>query len=60
MVSGFRVPASLAPPIGELMSNRPAEVVAAELNELLSLAASHYHVREGADAFMTLSFLRLP
>ena len=60
MVSGSRVLASLALPIGGLMSDRPAEEVSAGLNELLSLAASHYHIWEGADAFMTLSFLALP
>jgi adenine deaminase len=28
--------------------------------ELLRLASEHYHIWEGADAFMTLSFLALP
>ena len=31
-----------------------------KLRELLKLAGEHYHIWEGADAFMTLSFLALP
>lgn len=60
MVSGGRVIAELPLPVGGLMSERPAAEVSARLNELLALASSHYHIWEGADAFMTLSFLALP
>lgn len=60
MVSESRLLASLPLPVGGLMSERPAEEVSARLNELLKLASSHYHIWEGADAFMTLSFLALP
>lgn len=60
MVSGGRVLAELPLPVGGLMSERPAAEVSARLNELLELASSHYHIWEGADAFMTLSFLALP
>ncbi len=60
MVSEGRVIAELPLPVGGLMSERPAEEVSARLNELLALASSHYHIWEGADAFMTLSFLALP
>ncbi|MBR5882091.1 MAG: adenine deaminase [Mailhella sp.] len=60
MVSGGEVLAELPLPIGGLMSDRPAEEVAQKLQELLSLASGHYHIWEGADAFMTLSFLALP
>ena len=60
MVSEGRVLAELPLPVGGLMSERPAAEVSAKLNELLELASSHYHIWEGADAFMTLSFLALP
>ena len=60
MVSGGRVLAELPLPIGGLMSDEPAEAVANRLRELLQLAHEHYHIWEGADAFMTLSFLALP
>lgn len=60
MVSAGRVIAELPLPVGGLMSERPAAEVSAKLNELLALASSHYHIWEGADAFMTLSFLALP
>ncbi|MBQ2761008.1 MAG: adenine deaminase [Mailhella sp.] len=60
MVSGGRVLAELPLPIGGLMSDEPAEAVANRLRELLKLAHEHYHIWEGADAFMTLSFLALP
>lgn len=60
MVSGGRVLAELPLPIGGLMSDEPAESVANRLRELLKLAHEHYHIWEGADAFMTLSFLALP
>jgi len=60
MVAGGKVLNELALPIGGLMSDRPGEEVAAKLMELLKLAADHYHIWEGADAFMTLSFLALP
>lgn len=60
MVSEGRVLAALPLPVGGLMSERPAAEVSAKLNELLELASSHYHIWEGADAFMTLSFLALP
>ena len=60
MVSGGRGLAELPLPVGGLMSERPAAEVSARLNELLELASSHYHIWEGADAFMTLSFLALP
>ncbi len=60
MVSEGRVLAELPLPVGGLMSERPAAEVSARLNELLELASSHYHIWEGADAFMTLSFLALP
>ena len=60
MVSEGRVLAELPLPVGGLMSERPAAEVSARLNELLELASSHYHIWEGADAFMTLSFLVLP
>lgn len=60
MVSQGKVLARLPLPVGGLMSDRPAEEVSAGLNELFALASSHYHIWEGADAFMTLSFLALP
>ena len=60
MVSKGKVIAELPLPIGGLMSDRPAEEVAQKLRELLGLARSHYDIWEGADAFMTLSFLALP
>lgn len=60
MVSEGRVLAELPLPVGGLMSESPAAEVSARLNELLELASSHYHIWEGADAFMTLSFLALP
>ncbi|WP_298068585.1 adenine deaminase [uncultured Mailhella sp.] len=60
MVSGGECLASLPLPLGGLMTDRPAEETAAKLDKLLKLAASHYHIWEGADAFMTLSFLALP
>ena len=60
MVSGGKVLDELPLPIGGLMSDRPAEEVAEKLKALLALADSHYHIWEGADAFMTLSFLALP
>ena len=60
MVSEGRVLAELPLPVGGLMSECPAAEVSARLNELLELASSHYHIWEGADAFMTLSFLALP
>ena len=60
MVSKGKVIAELPLPIGGLMSDQPAEVVADKLRELLKLANEHYHIWEGADAFMTLSFLALP
>ena len=60
MVSKGKVIAELPLPIGGLMSDQPAEVVADKLHELLKLAGDHYHIWEGADAFMTLSFLALP
>ena len=60
MVSGGRVLAELPLSIGGLMSDEPAEAVANRLRELLKLAHEHYHIWEGADAFMTLSFLALP
>ena len=60
MVSKGKVLAELPLPIGGLMSDQPAEAVAAKLRELLQLASEHYHIWEGADAFMTLSFLALP
>ena len=60
MVSKGKVLAELPLPIGGLMSDRPAADVAQKLEELLALARDHYHIWEGADAFMTLSFLALP
>ena len=60
MVSRGKVIAELPLPIGGLMSDRPAAEVAQKLEELLELARTHYHIWEGADAFMTLSFLALP
>ena len=60
MVAGGRVLASLPLPVGGLMSESPAEEVAGKLKELLEVASSHYHIWEGADAFMTLSFMALP
>ncbi|WP_458399326.1 adenine deaminase [Mailhella sp.] len=60
MVSGGKVIAELPLPIGGLMSDRPAAEVAQKLEELLELARTHYRIWEGADAFMTLSFLALP
>ena len=60
MVSEGRVLAELPLPVGGLMSESPAAEVSAALNTLLELASSHYHIWEGADAFMTLSFLALP
>ena len=60
MVSKGEVIAELPLPIGGLMSDRPAEEVAQKLRELLGLARAHYDIWEGADAFMTLSFLALP
>lgn len=60
MVAGGRVLASLPLPVGGLMSESPAEEVAGKLKELLEIASSHYHIWEGADAFMTLSFMALP
>ena len=60
MVSQGKVLARLPLPVGGLMSDRPAAEVSARLNELFALASSHYHIWEGADAFMTLSFLALP
>lgn len=60
MVSKGEVLAELPLPIGGLMSDRPAADVAQKLEELLALARDHYHIWEGADAFMTLSFLALP
>ena len=60
MAAGGKCLASLPLPIGGLMTDRSAEETSAKLKELLELAASHYHIWEGADAFMTLSFLALP
>lgn len=60
MVSQGKGLARLPLPVGGLMSDRPAEEVSARLNELFALASSHYRIWEGADAFMTLSFLALP
>ena len=60
MVAKGRVIAELPLPIGGLMSDQPAEAVADKLRELLKLASEYYHIWEGADAFMTLSFLALP
>jgi len=60
MASKGKVLAELPLPIGGLMSDRPAAEVAQKLEELLALARDHYHIWEGADAFMTLSFLALP
>lgn len=60
MVSKGKVIAELPLPIGGLMSDQPAEFVADKLRELLKFASEHYHIWEGADAFMTLSFLALP
>ncbi|MGN1038251.1 MAG: adenine deaminase C-terminal domain-containing protein, partial [Mailhella sp.] len=60
MVSGSKLLAALPLPVGGLMSEHPASEVASELEKLLRLADEHYHIWEGADAFMTLSFLALP
>ena len=60
MVSGGKVLSSLSLPVGGLMSERPAAEVAGKLKELLDVASAHYHIWEGADAFMTLSFMALP
>ena len=60
MVSKGEVLDELSLPIGGLMSDQPADEVAQKLNELLRLACFHYRIWEGADAFMTLSFLALP
>ena len=60
MVSGKKVLSSLSLPVGGLMSENSAEEVAGRLKELLEVASSHYHIWEGADAFMTLSFMALP
>ncbi|HJD96308.1 adenine deaminase [Mailhella massiliensis] len=60
MIAGGKVLAALPLPVGGLMSERPAAEVAAKLKELLEVASSHYHIWEGADAFMTLSFMALP
>mgnify|MGYP003291497571 CR=1 FL=1 len=60
MVSKGEVLDELPLPIGGLMSDQPADEVAQKLNELLRLACFHYRIWEGADAFMTLSFLALP
>ncbi len=60
MVSQGRCLESLPLPLGGLMTDSPIEETAAKLDRLMELAASHYHIWEGADAFMTLSFLALP
>ena len=60
MVSGKKVLSSLSLPVGGLMSENSAEEVAGRLKKLLEVASSHYHIWEGADAFMTLSFMALP
>ncbi len=60
MVSGSKLLAALPLPVGGLMSEHPASEVASDLEKLLRLADEHYHIWEGADAFMTLSFLALP
>lgn len=60
MTSAGKVLDELPLPIGGLMSDQPADEVARKLNELLRLACFHYRIWEGADAFMTLSFLALP
>ena len=60
MVSGKKVLSSLSLPVGGLMSENSAEEVAGRLKKLLEIASSHYHIWEGADAFMTLSFMALP
>ncbi|WP_446425360.1 adenine deaminase [Mailhella sp.] len=60
MVAKGEVLDELPLPIGGLMSDQPADEVAQKLNELLRLACFHYRIWEGADAFMTLSFLALP
>lgn len=60
MVSGKKVLAGLALPIGGLMSKDSPENVAKALDVLYETAKNHYRIWDKADAFMTLSFLALP
>lgn len=60
MVSSGKVLAEVPLPIGGLMTDKPAHELAESLRRMLALADSHYHIWEGADAFMTLSFMALP
>lgn len=60
MTAGKKTLCSLPLPVGGLMSEKSAQEVAKKLEELLRLASSHYRIWEGADAFMTLSFMALP
>lgn len=60
MVSNGEVLASLALPIGGLMSKDSPENVAKALDILYDTAKNHYRIWDKADAFMTLSFLALP
>lgn len=60
MVSSGKVLASLALPIGGLMSKDSPENVANALDVLYDTAKNHYRIWDKADAFMTLSFLALP
>lgn len=60
MTSQGKIIASLELSIAGLMSEEDGKNVAEKLEELLSLAKSHYHIWDKADAFMTLSFLALP
>lgn len=60
MVSRGEVLASLALPVGGIMSTDSPEHVAEALDLLYDTAKNHFHIWEMADAFMTLSFLALP
>lgn len=60
MASEGKIIASLELSLGGLMSEEDGQNVAEKLEELLSLAKSHYQIWDKADAFMTLSFLALP
>lgn len=60
MVSRGEVLASLALPVGGIMSTDSPEHVAEALDRLYDTAKNHFHIWDMADAFMTLSFLALP
>lgn len=60
MVSQGKILASLALPLGGLMSGESPEEVAQKLDVLYDTAKNHFRIWDKADAFMTLSFLALP